>query len=440
MTDYSDIPEGFEATELGVLPVDWDVVKIIDVVDFTKKPRSLSINPDQILPFIPMEMIPANNDSVSRWQEKKNSEISSGTFVFKGDLIVAKITPCFENGKQAILDNLPTDYAYTTTEVWPMHPKEDQISIDFLSNYLRNPIIRKELTTKMEGSTNRQRLPREALQNLFIPLPHLPEQHAIATTLRTVREAKEKTDDVIVATKALMAAMMKHLFTYGPVSTGEAERVALKETEIGSVPEDWDILQLGNIINESIINGAFVKRDNFGEGVPFLNVADIYRNIRPDFNTVDKVKVLKKEIERFKLDQDDLIYVRSSLKREGIAHCCIIKAPPQDSIFDCHLMRVRVNKKIILPEYLAYFSLYDNSRRQLISLSKTTTMTTINQQNLSNFLISIPPLPIQNRIATILTSIDQKLAAEQSRKEALDTLFTSLLHDLMTAKIRVSTA
>ena len=193
-------------------------------------------------------------------------------------------------------------------------------------------------------------------------------------------------------------------------------------------------------INESIINGAFVKRDNFGEGVPFLNVADIYRNIRPDFNTVDKVKVLKKEIERFKLDQDDLIYVRSSLKREGIAHCCIIKAPPQDSIFDCHLMRVRVNKKIILPEYLAYFSLYDNSRRQLISLSKTTTMTTINQQNLSNFLISIPPLPIQNRIATILTSIDQKLAAEQSRKEALDTLFTSLLHDLMTAKIRVSTA
>ena len=52
----------------------------------------------------------------------------------------------------------------------------------------------------------------------------------------------------------------------------------------------------------------------------------------------------------------------------------------------------------------------------------------------------VAPLPVQNQIATILSTIDQKLAAEQSRKEALDTLFVTLLHDLMTAKIRVSAA
>ena len=244
MANSNDIPDGYKATELGVLPKEWNVVKIIDVVDFTKKPRSISIASDQILPFIPMDLIPDNNDLVTHWHEKKYSEISSGTFVFKGDLIVAKITPCFENGKQAILDNLPTDFAYTTTEVWPMHPKDNRIFIDFLANYLRAPPVRKELTSKMEGSTNRQRLPRESLQNLSIPLPPLPEQHAIATTLRTVQEAKEKTDAVIAATKALKAAMMKHLFTYGPVPPEEAERVALKETEIGQVPEGWEIKKL----------------------------------------------------------------------------------------------------------------------------------------------------------------------------------------------------
>ncbi len=88
---------------------------------------------------------------------------------------------------------------------------------------------------------NHPRTSWDSLSKIIIPLPPLPEQHAIATTLRTVQEAKEKTDAVIAATKALKAAMMKHLFTYGPVPPEDAERVALRETGIGPVPEDWEI-------------------------------------------------------------------------------------------------------------------------------------------------------------------------------------------------------
>jgi type I restriction enzyme, S subunit len=410
VTENSDIPEGYKVTELGVLPEEWDVVKIIDVVDFTKKPRSLSINPEDMLPFIPMEMIPENNDSVIRWQEKKNSEISSGTFVFKGDLIVAKITPCFENGKQAILDNLPTDYAYTTTEVWPMHPKEKQISIDFLSNYLRNPIIRNELTTKMEGSTNRQRLPREALQNLVIPLPPLSEQHTIAHVLSTVQGAKENTDAVIAATKALKVAMMRHLFTYGPVPPEKAETVVLNEEGSLRYPEYWTLGRFDNFI--VLQRGFDITKDEQRDGnVPVISSSGI-----KSYHNTPRVKGPGVTIGR-----------KGTLGKVFYVDCDYW--PHDTSLW---VKDFKGNN----PKFVYYLLTTLN----LKTLDTGTSNPTLNRNYVHALKIALPSLKEQKVIVDILSTLDQKLAAEQSRKEALDTLFTSLLHDLMTAKIRVSTA
>jgi type I restriction enzyme S subunit len=430
MIDNSDFPEGSKSAELGALPEEWDIVRISDIVEFTKKPRSLSINPNQILPFIPMEMIPENNDSVPQWQEKRYSDISSGNFVFKGDLIVAKITPCFENGKQAILDNLPTDYAYTTTEIWPMHPKDNRLFIDFLANYLRDPPIRKELTAKMEGSTNRQRLPREALQNLLIPLPPLPEQHAIATTLRTVHEAKEKTDAVIAATKALKAAMMKHLFTYGPVPPEDAEQVALKETEIGQVPKGWDLQPLGKI--SKIASGGTPSRNEptFWNGeIPWIRTGEI------NYSIIDRTeeKITKAGLENSSARIVPKGTLLMAMYGEGITRGRV-GITGIDASINQAVAAIFPSKKM-LTQFLYYYLEFSYEKNRLLGHGA-------HQRNLSatiikTILVPIPAEETQQHIVEILSFIDQKLAAEQSRKEALDTLFASLLHDLMTAKIRI---
>jgi type I restriction enzyme, S subunit len=172
-------------TEIGWLPEGWDVIKVGEVFEFTKKPRDLTIDQKENVLFIPMKCI-SESDKQANWIVKKFSEVTSGTFVMKNDLIVGKITPCFENGKQALLVNLPTEFAFATTEVWALHSKNERVIHQHLYNYLKIPEIRKELSGKMEGSTGRQRLPRHVLENLLIPLPPFSEQQKIALMLSTV--------------------------------------------------------------------------------------------------------------------------------------------------------------------------------------------------------------------------------------------------------------
>ncbi|HOC78689.1 MAG TPA: restriction endonuclease subunit S, partial [Methanofastidiosum sp.] len=305
--DSEIMPEGYKITELGALPEEWKVVRVGEVFEFSKKPKNLKIQDNDLIPFISMEMISETNQSMKFWEEKRYSDICSGSFVFKGDIIIAKITPSFENGKQAILDELPSNFGYATTEIWALHPKNEKVITQHLYYYLKNDAIRMALAGKMEGSTGRQRLARHALEDFYFPLPPLAEQQKIAAVLSAVQEAKEKTEAVIAATKALKKSMMKHLFTYGPVSPEEAENVQLKETEIGPVPEDWEVVKFDSCINKQNSKLEKIKKQEYNlygrypvidQGQDLIagywdNEKDVYKKNLPVIIFGDHTRIIK---------------------------------------------------------------------------------------------------------------------------------------------------
>jgi len=194
------------------VPNNWQIAKIEDFYNFTKKPRNISIHGEEALPFIPMEGI-SEKYKLATWIKKRKRDISSGTFVFKNDLIVAKITPSFENGKQAILSNLPGEYGYATTEVWALHPRNEETLNNYLYEYLKIPEVRNEIAGKMEGSTGRQRVSRGVLGHTLFPKPKMKEQKDIVEMLDGLDNKLQTEENKKVSLEKLFQSVLKNLMT-----------------------------------------------------------------------------------------------------------------------------------------------------------------------------------------------------------------------------------
>lgn len=424
-------PEGFKMTELGPLPEEWEVARLKEIAKFTKRPKGLVLGKQ--IAFVPMELIPDDASIKPGCRLIRPNELKSGTYCEPGDVLVARITPCFENGKQAIVPDDHRVVWFTSTEVFPLKANPQFIERNFLFYYLRLPDVRQEIAAKMEGTTGRQRIPKQVFANHLVPLPPLYEQRAIAHVLRTVQRAKEATERVIQATRELKKSLMRYLFTYGPVSVEEAESVPLKETEIGLVPEHWEVVRLGEIF-EIQQGKALSPKSRFGSRMrPFLRTANILWG-RIDLSNVDYMHFEESEEQRLALRAGDLLVCEGG----DIGRTAIWNGQIQPCYYQNHLHRLRPNCSDVEPTFYMYWMETAWTILRLYGgAGNKTTIPNLSQSRLSSFPIPFPSLSEQRTIARVLRTVDKKLQAEEARKQALEALFKTLLNNLMTGKIRV---
>ena len=228
------------------LPRHWKMARFGEVATFTKKPRGLQYSEYDEIPFVPMDLIPIAKLFSEQFTLKKNGELSSGTYFEPGDILLAKITPSFENGKQCVIKGLPTPFGIATTEVIPIREVAGVSDKFYLFYYLLMPDVRTLLAGRMQGTTGRQRLGKETLVSLEIPLPPLPEQRAIAHVLQTIQEAKSTRQRELALERERKAALMDYLFSYG--TKGEPR----KQTEIGEIPESWELVELNQACSKIV--------------------------------------------------------------------------------------------------------------------------------------------------------------------------------------------
>jgi type I restriction enzyme S subunit len=266
----------------------------------------------------------------------------------------------------------------------------------------------------------------ERLKGVRIPLPPLDEQRAIAHVLRTVQRAKEATEGIIAALKELKKSLMQHLFTYGPVPVTERERVPLQETEIGPIPAHWRVVRLGEV---ATLSTKAVDPANAGTK-RYIGLEHIEPgNIRIQrWGKADDVRSLKTAFQ-----QGDVLYgkLRPYLDKAVLAEW--------DGICSTDILVIRAQSNL-LPEFLAY--LLHTSQFIAYAISTTTGVNhpRTSWKALQKFPIPLPPLSEQREIARMLQAVDAKIAAEQTRRAALEDLFKTLLHELMSGRRRVSLA
>lgn len=258
------------------LPSNWKIQPLKEVCQFTKKPRGLKLQED--IPFFSMEVIPEDGIYAQTSIYKKSNKLGSGTFVNRGDIVVAKITPSFENGKQAIID-IKEPHAYATTEVIPFNEIDGVSHKLFLFYVLKHPRIRAYLAGQMEGSTGRQRLSKDVLEKYSFPIPSLKEQKIIAGVLSLVQNAIAQQEKAIALTTELKKALMQKLFTEG------TRKEPQKQTEIGLIPESWEVVKLNSLLREKLRNGHSAKETNDENGVRTLTLTAVTKNDFSEANT-----------------------------------------------------------------------------------------------------------------------------------------------------------
>ena len=212
-------------TEIGEIPESWETGTLGKVAVFTKKPRDLRYSDYSEVPFVPMELIPIAKLFSQEFILKTNDELKSGTYFEPGDILLPKITPSFENGKQCILKELPTPFGIATTEIIPIREIEGVSDISYLFYYLLLPNVRIALAGKMQGMTGRQRLSKDVLVNLQIPLPPLPEQRAIANVFQAIDQKTAALEKEVQHLDELFHAMLDELMT------GQRSAMPLIDTE-----------------------------------------------------------------------------------------------------------------------------------------------------------------------------------------------------------------
>jgi type I restriction enzyme, S subunit len=188
-------------------------------------------------------------------------------------------------------------------------------------------------------------------------------------------------------------------------------------------------------ISESFQNGIGKGISFYGRGIKVANIGDLYEF--PIFQPVkySLLEVDEKEKERYLLKTGDLLFVRSSLKREGVAYCSMYNSS-EECLFSSFMIRVRLKKNVCDPRYVSYILRGDVCRERLINASNTSTITNINQDGLSTVQIPLPPLETQKKIAAILDAADEYRQKTKTLIEKYDQLAQSLFLDMFGDPLR----
>lgn len=267
-------------------------------------------------------------------------------------------------------------------------------------------------------------LSRKNLYNLSVPRPPLQEQKKIASILSSVDKAIEKTAEIIEEAKQLKRGLMKHLLIKG------ISHSKYKELRIGAkkykIPYNWSLINLGNVFK--LINGrAFKKSEWSQKGLQIIRIQDLRENENAETNYCD-FEVDKK----YYVEKGDLLFCWAGNINTSLGAYIWEK---EKAVLNQHIYNMKAKKEISNSFYKYYIN-------YMLPLLKNYTggsagQIHITKGDLKSFDLLVPPLEEQKEIASILSSVDNKIQKEQEYKEQLEQLKKGLMQKLLTGEIRV---
>lgn len=394
---------------------------------------SVSLERGAVYPFVEMAAVDPAARSVS--ESEHRAFTSGGARFLPGDTLMARITPCLENGKIARFRPSDTTSAgFGSTEFIVIRGRNGVTDNDFAYYLTKSPEFRQYAISQMTGSSGRQRVPAESLSHFEVPVPPMDTQRRIAAILGSLDDKIELNRRMNRTLERMAQALFKSWFIDfdpvhakaegDPTAGGLPEHLAalfpdrLTESDLGPIPEGWEVKSLDEIAH--YLNGLACQKHPPVEGRKSLPVIKI-RELRQGI-TANSDRASADVAPKYIVEDGDILFSWSGSLLVTI--WCNGRG-----VLNQHVFKVTSGK---YPKWYFYHATKHHLEEfQRIAADKATTMGHIQRHHLSSAKLAVPPDELLNAASEVLgTAIDRRInALKQARSLSLirDALLPKLL-------------
>lgn len=425
--------EGYKMTELGEIPKDWSIKTINDLIKENIIIDVMDGNHGEIHPKaseyvdIGIPFIMANNlkngkldiegcKFISYEQAKR---LRKG-FSVEGDVL---LTHKGTLGETAIVPKLRDEYIMLTPQVTYYRVSNNNVLINrYLKVYFDSKKYQDKLKSFGSQST-RDYVGITEQRKLSIILPTIEEQEKIASIISTVDEQIDNVDALIEKNKELKKGLMQTLLTKGIGHT------KFKKTEIGEIPEEWNIFKLSDCA--TIIDSLHETPEYSESGFPMIRVVDVNgKAINTKLTNKVCETIYKKFTKKYEPKQGDIIMSR--VGSYGLVSYL------KDSERVCLGQNIVIITTELCKKYLFYVLSSEYVKNNIEKVTVGSSQKTLSLANINELKILIPSIKEQNKISLILSDIDEKIEKYENKKQKLEELKKGLMQQLLSGQIRVN--
>ena len=405
---HGNVPEGYKKTAAGIMPITWRQVRIGDVC---------AVNPlrpkkqEERVTFLGMADVSEEgrliNPSIVDY-----TKVSKGFTPFeRGDILVAKITPCFENGKGADTNALPTQQGYGSTEFHVLRCKDVDRRYMFL--HTTSYEFRKKLESEMTGSAGQKRVQTESVASYLLGLPSIDEQQGIAEILTVQDKVIELKEKLLAEKQRQKKYLMQQLLT--------------GKKRLPGFDGEWKKVKLRKLLKE--------RKTYSPKGTEYPHVTLSTEGIYAKSERYDRDHLVKNDDKEYKIThRGDICYNPANLKFGVI---CMNSFG--DAIFSPIYVTFEVIGKVC-PEFLAaYLMRWDfiNAVRKYEEGTVYERMA-VKPEDFLKFEMMLPPYEEQVAIAKILSTADKEIELHRQDLEQEKQKKKALMQLLLTGIVRVN--
>ncbi|HEX2973588.1 MAG TPA: N-6 DNA methylase [Tepidisphaeraceae bacterium] len=346
--------------------------------------------------FVPMADLSEHRIAFEPREQRKLAEVSNGYTYFRdNDVLLAKVTPCFENGKAGIARGLTNGIGFGSSEFYVLRCG-DRILPEWVYFCVTHSAFRESATAQMTGTGGLQRVPRAYVEEYRIPLPPLEVQKQIVAEI----EGYQK---VIDGARAVLDHYRPHI----------------------PIHPDWPMVQIGELF-EKVQYGLSVPLNTEGSGFKTFRMNELVDGRCIDRGDMKCAEILADEFAKYRLTRGDILFNRTN-SFEHVGHTGIFDLSG-DYCFASYLIRLSIAKEKVNPFYVNAFMNSESFQQGIKQFaSRAIGQSNINAKNLSAYPIPLPPLATQQNIVSEIEAEQVLVAANRELIERFEKKIQTIL-------------